>query len=147
LEPQAADDRGDGVRALAVGTLAAAILVDEVVFWAIALARSSRAGVALFSVALFSAAQPGALRAVVPPRRLPGAVSVQTGRQAAVGLAGPPLGGALFGLARALPFLVDAVSYAVSTLSLLAMRTPFHEEREPVRSSVRSKLAEGFRFL
>lgn len=62
-------------------------------------------------------------------------------------LAGPPLGGALFGLARALPFVVDAVSYAFSTFSLLAMRTPFQEARERDLSSMRSRLAEGFRFL
>jgi hypothetical protein len=62
-------------------------------------------------------------------------------------LAGPPLGGALFGVARALPFLVDAVSYAFSSLSLLLMRTPFEERREAVRSSLRSRLGEGFRFV
>jgi hypothetical protein len=64
-----------------------------------------------------------------------------------VWLAGPPLGGALFGLARALPFLVDAVSYTFSVISLLAMRTPFQQQREPDRSSLRWRLAEGFRFL
>jgi hypothetical protein len=64
-----------------------------------------------------------------------------------VQLTGPPLGGTLFGLARALPFLVDAVSYAFSTLSLIAMQTPFQEEREPDRAPLRSQLAEGFRFL
>ena len=46
-------------------------------------------------------------------------------------LGGPPLGGALFGLGRSLPFLFDAISYAFSTLSLLAMRTPFQEPRDP----------------
>jgi hypothetical protein len=96
---------------------------------------------------LFAAAQPGALRAVVPARQLPAAMGAQTGRQAAVGLAGPTAGGALFELARALPFLVDAVSYACSTVSLLAMRTPFQQQREPDRSPLRSRLAEGFRFL
>jgi hypothetical protein len=64
-----------------------------------------------------------------------------------VRLAGPPLGGALFGVARGLPFVVDAVSYAFSTLSLLAMRTPFQEEREPQVASLRARLAEGFRFV
>jgi len=79
--------------------------------------------------------------------QLPAAAGAQTGRQAAVWLAGPPLGGALFGLARALPFLVDAVSYTFSVISLLAMRTPFQQQREPDRSSLRWRLAEGFRFL
>ena len=97
--------------------------------------------------ALFSAAQAGALRAVVPPRQLPAAAATETGRAATVRLAGPPLGGALFGVARALPFLVDAVSYAFSTLSLLAMRTPFQEKREADPAPLRSRLAEGFRFM
>jgi MFS family permease len=133
----------DGVRVLAVGGLAAALLADRLAFWAIPLvALVEGAG-----AALFAAAQAGALRAVVPARQLPGAAGAQTGRLAAVELAGAPIGGALFGVARALPFLVDAVSYAFSTVSLLAMRGPFQEAREPDRSSLRSRLAEGFGFL
>jgi MFS family permease len=133
----------DGVRVLAIGSLAATILLDRVVFWevvAVAFVEGSAA-------AVFFGAQPGALRAVVPARQLPAAAATETGRQAVVRLAGPPLGGALFGLARALPFLVDALSYAFSSLSLLAMRTPFQEEREPHLASLRSRLAEGFRFV
>ena len=133
----------DGVRVLAIGSLAAAILLDRLIFWeivAVAFVEGSGA-------AVFFGAQPGALRAVVPPRQLPAAAAAETGRQAVVRLAGPPLGGALFGLARALPFLVDAFSYAFSTLSLLAIRTPFQEEREPHTASLRSRLAEGFHFV
>src|SRR5256714_4056988 len=133
----------DGVRVLAIGSLAAAILLDRVIFWeivAVAFVEGSGA-------AVFFGAQPGALRAVVPARQLPAAAAAETGRQAVVRLAGPPLGGALFGLARGLPFLVDAFSYAFSTVSLLAMRTPFQEEREPHTASLRSRLAEGFQFV
>jgi MFS family permease len=133
----------DVVRVLAIGSLAATILLDRVAFWeivAVAFVEGSGA-------AVFFGAQPGALRAVVPARQLPAAAAAETGRQAVVQLAGPPLGGALFGLARALPFLVDAISYAFSSLSLLAMRTPFQEEREPQRASLRLRLAEGFHFV
>jgi hypothetical protein len=133
----------DGVRVLAIGGLAAAVALDRAAFWAIPLVAFVEGG----GAALFSGAQPGALRAVVPARQLPAAVSTQTGRQAAVELAGPPLGGALFGLARALPFAVDAASYAFSTASLLAMRTPFQQRREPERAPLRARLAEGVRFL
>lgn len=133
----------DAVRVLAIGGLAAAILAHRVAFWAIPLVAFVEGA----GATVFGAAQLGALRAVVPRHRLPAAVSAQTGRGAAVQLGGPPLGGALFELARALPFLVDAVSYAFSTLSLLAMRTPFQEEREPDRTPLRSRLAEGVRFL
>jgi MFS family permease len=87
------------------------------------------------------------MRAVVPKRQLPAATAVATGREAAVSLAGAPLGGALFGLSRALPFVVDTVLYAFSTIALLATRTPFQEERSRDSSGLRSQLAEGFRFL
>lgn len=131
------------VRALVIGSLGALILLDEIVFWEIpfiAFVEGSGA-------AVFSAAQAGALRAVVPKRQLPGAVAIVTGREAAISLAAPALGGALFVLSRALPFVVHAVSYAFSTFALLAMRTPFQEERDRDRSPLRSRLAEGFRFL
>jgi hypothetical protein len=83
----------------------------------------------------------------VPKPQLPSAVATVTGREAAVSLAAPPLGGALFGLSRALPFAVHAVLYAFSTFALLLMRTPFQEQRQRERSPLRTRLAEGFRFL
>ena len=133
----------DGVRLVAIGSLAAAILADQVPFWVVALVAFVEGS----GRAVFSAAEPGALRAVVPARQLPAAAAAQTGRQAAVQMAGPPLGGALFGIARALPFVADAVSYTFSMGLLLAMRTPFQEPRQRGRSTLRERVAEGFRFL
>jgi cyanate permease len=72
---------------------------------------------------------------------------VVTGREAAIGVASPALGGVLFGIARALPFLVHAVLYVFSAVALLAMRTPFQQERGVDRSRMRARVAEGFRFL
>jgi MFS family permease len=131
------------VRALVIGSLAALILLDEIVFWVIPLV----AFVEGTGAAVFAAAQAGALKAVVPKPQLPGAVAIVTGREAAISLAAPALGGALFVVSRALPFVVHAVSYVFSTLALLAVRTPFQEERERDRSPLRSRLSEGFRFL
>jgi MFS family permease len=133
----------DGIRVLAVGTLVAAILSHDVGLWQIAIVAFVEGTASV----LFYTAQSGALRAVVPPPQLPDAVSTEVARQSVVDVAGPPLGGVLFGFGRAVPFLFDAVSYACSTLSLLAMRTPFQEEREPDRSTLRSQIAEGCRFL
>jgi predicted MFS family arabinose efflux permease len=131
------------MRAVAVGTLAALIILDEIVFWVIPLVAFVEGS----GAPVFSAAQAGALRSVVPKTQLPAAVATVTGREAAISLAAPPLGGALFGLSRALPFVVHAVSYAFSAFALLAIRTPFQEEREHDPSSLRARLAEGFRFL
>jgi len=133
----------DVISASAVGALAAAILMHHTVFWLIVVVAFLDGAAGVF----FIAAQSGAFRSIVPRSQLAAAASVSQGRAAAVRLAGPPLGGALFGVARALPFVVDAVSYAFSTLSVLLMRTPFQEERERDPARFRAQLVEGLRFL
>ena len=133
----------DVVRMLTVSTLAIAIVAHELTFSLIVVVAFVESSAGPF----FQAAQNGALRSVVPPQQLPDAINVVTGRQAAVNLGGPAVGGALFGLARAVPFVVDALSYAFSSLSLLLMRTPFQEQRTAEETPLRAQLAEGFRFL
>jgi MFS family permease len=133
----------DAIRATAVAAIAGIVLADVAVFWPIPVAAFVEGS----GTAVFAACQAGAVRAVVPIRQLPAATAVRTGRAAAVFLVGPPLGGALFAIARALPFVVDAVSYAFSIVALGAMRTPFQEDRQPELASIRTRLAEGFRFL
>jgi MFS family permease len=130
-------------RAAAVGSLALLIVSGEIVSWEVpVVAFVEGAG-----ASVFSSSQAGALRAVVPREQLPDAVAVVTGREAAVRVASPALGGVLFGLARALPFAVHAVSYGFASVALLAMRAPFQEEREIDGASLRSRLAEGFGFV
>jgi MFS family permease len=133
----------DVLRLVAVAAFAAALFVDGVAFWVIPLVAFLEGAGGPF----FNAAQSGAMRSVVPHEQLPAAMNVVTGRQAVVSLGGPPLGGALFTIGHALPFAFDAVSYAFSTLSLLAMRTPFEEARESQATTLRSQVAEGVRFL
>ena len=97
---------------------------------------------------IFNIAEIGAVRSVVPSLQLQRAFATEQARMSAVYLAGPPLGGALFGLARSLPFLVDAVSYAFSTGTLLAMRTPFQEEREERETAgIWTQIKEGLAWL
>ena len=133
----------DGVRALAIASLVTTIVLHRIVFWQIPLVAFVEGAGSV----VFSAGVTGALRAVVPRRQLPAAIGAQRARVSIALLAGPPLGGALFGLGRAVPFLADAVSYLFSILSLRAMRTPFQETRETERTPIRTQLADGFRFL
>jgi MFS family permease len=133
----------DVLRAAVIAGLAAAIVADRLTYWQILVAAFVEGTGTVF----FGAGQPGALRAVVPAGRLPAAAGAQEARRAVVRLGGPPLGGLLFGLGRAVPFLVDAASYAASTVSLLAMRTPFQEPRDADPSPLRARIVEGFRFL
>jgi MFS family permease len=133
----------DAVRVAAVGTLATIVALDVADVWSIALVAfvDGAAGV------VFGAAYPGAVRAIVTVGQLPDAMAVQTGRGAVVQLAGAPLGGALFTVGRALPFVVDAFSYAFSLLSVLGVRGAFQEEREVDSSPLRSRLTEAIRFI
>ena len=133
----------DTCRAAAVGSLAVTILLGDLRFWLIPVV----AFVEGTFTALFSSSAAGALRSVVPASQLPAAVATQQGRSATASLAGPPIGGALFGISRALPFIADAASYVFSVLSLILIRTPFQEARKADPASLRSQLSEGFQFL
>lgn len=133
----------DALRVLAVGILVVVIALDSSAVWLI----SVIAFVEGVGAAFFMAAYPGAMRSVVPVQQLPDAAAVQSGRNAVVQLAGSPLGGALYTIARVLPFVVDVISYAFSAVSLLLMRAKFQEEREHDPSPLRSQLVEGVRYV
>ena len=130
-------------RAAAVGSLAVTILLGDLGLWLIPVVAFVEGSFR----SLFSSSAAGALRSVVPASQLPAAVAAQQGRSATASLAGPPIGGALFGISRALPFIADAASYVFSVLSLILIRTPFQEARKAGPASLRSQLSEGFRFL
>lgn len=117
----------DVLGASAVGVLAAAVLTHHAAFWLILIV----AFVDTTASVIFRAGNSGAFKAVVPQAQLADAASVSMARMSTVRLTAPPIGGALFGVLRGLPFLADAVSYAFSTGALLLMRTRFQQEREP----------------
>jgi MFS family permease len=94
---------------------------------------------------LFAPAETSAVRAVVPDDQLAAALSQNQARQHVAGLVGGPLGGALFSLARWLPFVVDALSYAVSWVMLGRVRTDLSAPAG-ARTSVRRSLVEGLGF-
>ena len=64
-------------------------------------------------------------------------------------LAGPPLGGFLFGLAVAVPFLLDAGTYAAAAALILALRGEFRPQRpeDAPPTTLVAEIAEGLRWL
>jgi len=133
----------DAIQFLAIATLASLIALGRIPFAVIAVIAFVEGAASVF----FSTSSTGALRSVVPKQQLPAAAGVQQARLSVVRLVGPSAGGVLFGLGRAVPFVVDAVSYLFSFASVALMRTPFQEEREVDTAPLRSQIAEGFRFL
>lgn len=93
---------------------------------------------------LFAPAESSAVRAVVPTDELPTALSQNQARQHVAALVGGPLGGVLYGLARALPFAFDAVSYAVSWLMLGRIRADLSAPAGVARRRPLEQAREGF---
>lgn len=115
----------DGVRALALASIPIAALLGRVPYGLIVLvALIDGTGFVLSYVT-----ERGVLRQLVAPDQLRQAVARNESRLFGAMLAGPPLGGVLFGLARTIPFLTDALSYAASTVSKLLIRSDFQEAR------------------
>ncbi len=130
----------DVVRGLALGVIGVATAIGHIPYLLIVLvALIDGAGFVVTYVA-----ERGAVRRLVAPNELGEAVARNESRTFGAMLAGPPLGGLLFGLGRAVPFLVDAISYGVSALSKLLIRTDFQEPRAP---GAAGDAREGLRWL
>jgi predicted MFS family arabinose efflux permease len=98
----------------------------------------------------FSVAQRAALPLLVHPSQRSAAIGQNEARQNAAQLAGPALGGALFGLSRAAPFAADALSYLASLVTLPFIRAPMQAPRPAssgsapgARRKLRAELGEG----
>lgn len=61
--------------------------------------------------------------------------------------AGPPIGGALVGIAVALSFAVSAGLWVAAIVALLALRGSFRPRREGPPTTIRVEIGEGLRFL
>jgi MFS family permease len=145
-------DRWDRKRVMILCDLGRALALGSIPL-ALALGRLSMAQIYLISLVegalyvFFSLAESAALPRVVAKMQLPVATAQNEVTGGVVTLVGPSLGGALFGIARSLPFLVDAISYAASVLALLRIRIPFQGERQQQKTNLRVEMVEGLGWL
>lgn len=96
---------------------------------------------------LFAPAEAAAVRRVVAPRQVGEAVARNQARSQLAGLLGPPVGGVLYVWSRGLPFVADALTYAVSLVTVAGLRTPLSEPVPPPRHRLRAELVEGLAWL
>ncbi|WP_051950947.1 MFS transporter [Actinacidiphila yeochonensis] len=96
---------------------------------------------------LFEAAGTAALPQVVGPRQLPAALGLQQSAAGAAGVFGAPLAGVLYSAGRAVPFAVNAASFAVSALSLSLVRTRFQQERPATPARLADEVRQGLGWL
>ncbi len=130
----------DGFRALALASIPIAAAAGDVPY-ALILVVATIDGIG-FVISYVT--ERGALRRLVATDQLSEAVTLNESRTFGAMLAGPPLGGLLFGIGQAVPFLADALSYAVSSTNKLLIRSDFQEARgnEPFGGA-----REGLRWL
>jgi MFS family permease len=136
----------DGFRAVVIGLLGVAVLLHAAsvpLLWAAFFLLGA-------AETLFDNAAVSILPALVPKTSLTRANGRLLGAQIVTNdLAAPPLGGLLFAVAAAVPFLLDAGSFAASAALVAAMHGRFRAERPAgaAATTLRADIAEGVRWL
>ena len=97
---------------------------------------------------LFNIAEAAVLPRVVPSDLLPQASGANEAGFGAALVVGPLLGTFLYqSISHAAPFVVGAVCFVASLLSLLFIKTSLRVERPPATSSLRAEISQGVRWL
>lgn len=133
----------DSTRAVVLGGLAVLVLL-HLVSWPIVLVVAAIDGAGSI---LFDPAATAALPAIVADQQLEQAWAATEARQYAASLVGPAIGGALFGLGSAIPFVGDSASYLVSAGTASRIRGRFRPHRTSERTSLLREAADGIRLV
>lgn len=133
----------DSFRLLVYAVLACAVVAGAADL-AVILAVVAGSAVA---TAVFSTAEYASVRSLVPAEQIVTAVARNEARSYGTSLAGPPLGGMLFGLGRSLPFFGNALSYLVSLAAVLSIRRPLQQPRPEPAPSGGGLGLQGLRFV
>jgi MFS family permease len=133
----------DAGRAVALGSVVVALMADRLTLGQLLVVGFVEGSLYVF----FQLAEGAALPHVVARSQLPAAVAQNQARDQGAELAGQPLGGFLFGIGHAVPFLFDAISYVVAFLALLFVRPSLQERRDEPGRHLVAEVAEGIRWL
>jgi MFS family permease len=120
--------------------LLAILVLLHLVTWPVVLAVAVIDGGAN---ALFNPSASAALPGVVADEQLERAWAATEARTYAAALVGPALGGFLFGLGRAVPFIADGASYLVSAGCVSRIRGKFRAERSGERKALWREVVDG----
>ena len=129
----------DTIRAVVLAVLVVLVLLHAV-SWPVVMVVSVIDGGANV---LFDPSANAALPAIVADEQLEHAWAATEARGYAADLVGPALGGLLFGLSSAVPFLADSISYVVSAGTVSRIRARFRPEQSGERTSLWHEIAEG----
>src|SRR6266705_2214625 len=133
----------DTGRALALGSIPVALLLGHLTIMQLYIVSLVEGTLFTF----FNLAETACLPHVVAKEQLPAAVAQYMVIDSTSALIGPSIGGALYSIGRAIPFLTDAISYGASVLSLLFIKVKFQEERDHTPIHLWADIREGLSWL
>jgi len=133
----------DIIRAVVLALLVALVAL-HVVTWPVVMVVSVIDGGANV---LFDPSATAALPVIVADSQLEQAWAATEARSYGASLVGPALGGLLFGLGSAVPFLADSLSYLASAGTVSRIRGRFRPERSGKQKSLWHEIAEGLRLV
>ena len=135
----------DTGRALALASIPLALALGQLALWQLFAVTFIEGTLFVF----FQQAESNCLVRVVSKEQLGAAVAQNEAVYGVSGLVGPGLGGLLYGLGQGVPFLTDAISYALSVAVLLTLRAdvrpaPRADDHVP---NLGAEIKEGLRWL
>jgi predicted MFS family arabinose efflux permease len=133
----------DAGRALALGSIVLAVAFDSISLIQLMIVSFLEGSLYVFH----SLAEPAAVRNLVHPRHLPLAISQIEARERGASLVGQPIGGFLFDLGHAVPFLADTLSYVVSLGTMLSIKGPLQGDRTGERRALLSEISSAIGWL
>ena len=133
----------DAIRGAVLVVVCVAVVADRAPLVLLGTAAFIEGSLSVF----FSAADSGSIRHVVHESQLTAAMAQNEARIRGAAFVGRPLGGLLFGIGHAVPFLVDAFSYLVSLTTLASIRKNFNDERTGARQHLLVEIKEGIVWL
>jgi MFS family permease len=129
----------DTGRALSLASIPVAYMLGYLTIWQLYITALLEGTL----MTIFTLAKTAALSRVVTREQLTTAVAQEELVEGTTALLGPSLFGVLYTLGAMFPFLTDAISYLISLVTLMFIRTPFQRERTRTRRNVWAEIGSG----
>jgi len=136
--------RCDVGRAIAVATIPIAMAFDALTLWQIYAVSLVEGSLFVF----FNIAEVAALPRVVAKGQLPQASALNEAGFGITNIVGPSFGTVIYQVfGRAVPFVSNVITYAVSAIALARIKAPFHLQREAAAHDLKKEVKEGLRWM
>ncbi len=129
----------DTGRALSLASIPVAYALGHLTIWQLYITAFLEGTLMI----VFKLAKTAAIPQVVTRAQLTTAVAQEEFVEGTTALLGPSLSGVLYTLGAMFPFLTDAISYLISIVTMVLIRTPFQRERTSTHRNVWAEIAEG----